>query len=210
MSFRKRKRGRVSGTAKDLSQDKRISRIERKLKGVIELKHGINGAVQTLNLNATPVFDDISTEIGTEGRGFKCFIKTLEIRGLVRQNLTSALADDYRFDVVLDRHPEEALPTALQVYGSATPRINALVNWTERKRFKILRSWRGLLEQQNNIGRMFGAVIKVNVMMETDQIDTLGAIASTTKNHFIVFGWTQSTANQPTIVFEHQFVFSDG
>ena len=72
-------------------------------------------------------------------------VKSVHIRGVVKQNLASALIDDYRIDIVLDRFPGLAANTPLLVYGDATPANFALKNFQNRKRFKILRSIRGHL-----------------------------------------------------------------
>lgn len=185
-------------------------RNQKRLGRVSDLKSGFI-ADATSTLNATPIVKDGTLAVSSGGanpKGFACFMKVLRIRGIVRQNLTSALADDYRIDVILDRFPEETLTTPLEVYGSTTPSTIAQVLFGERKRFRILKSWKGLLEPQNNIGRLFGSDIKLNLKLETDTSDSFG-FGNLTKNMIVIFMWTTATANQPSIKINYRIEIID-
>lgn len=186
---------------------------KRNRKTLSRKKDIISGLINDVTsvMSSTPTVVDVTLAVSSGANtrtGFNVFMKVLRIRGLVKQNLTSALADDYRIDVVLDRFPEEALTTPLEVYGSATPSTIRQVIFGERKRFKILKSWRGLLEPQNNIGRHISADIKLNLKLETDT-DAVFGFGSLTKNMIVIFFWTTATANQPTFLRNFRIEFED-
>jgi len=164
----------------------------------------------TSTMSSTPTIVDVTISVSSANThdGFNVFMKVLRIRGLVRQNLTSALADDYRIDVILDRFPEEALPLPLDIYGSATPSTIRQVIFSERNRFKILKSWRGLLEPENNIGRHISADIKLNLKLETDTDGTFG-FGNLTKNMIVMIFWTTASANQPSFLRNFRIEFVD-
>ncbi len=157
-------------------------------------------------MNATPVI----TLIGIINReGHRVTLKSVQLQGLVLQNLTSALVDEYRVDLVLDRMPQGALATATDIYGAANPEIYDFKNFGNKSRFRILRTFRGLLfEAAIGPGQFLDAYVKLNLVQETDTVNnfTIGALL---KNAVYVVFWTTATANQPTFEAEIRMVDLD-
>ncbi len=96
---------------------------KRTLSRVAEMD-GAFQSVASIAMNATPVVKNIAHSFATTmGNKWKLF--SLRVTGTIKQNLASALIDDYRFDVVLDRMPAGVAITPLLVYGAATPKWEA-------------------------------------------------------------------------------------
>lgn len=150
--------------------------------------------VASAAMNATPVVSHIA--ISATG-GNKIMMKSLQLQGLVLQNLASALNDEWRVDLVLDRNPQGALPTVVEMYDLATPQIYAYRSFENRRRFKVLRSWRGVFEGSTKTSEVLDAYIKLNLIAEADD-GAFTTIAPIFKNALVLVRWTTATANQPT------------
>lgn len=125
-------------------------------------------------------------------------VLSIQVRGEVRQNLASALADNYRIDLVYDSMPTGANITPLEFYKNTTaPGINSFKDFELRKRFRIIRSWTGLMEQQANVGRQFSFFKKVKLLMRNENEQST-SIASQSVGALYVIQWTTATANQPS------------
>ncbi len=181
-------------------------KVDKKQKRSVEYVLG-KTTISTDAFNATPV-DDHLTE-GLAGEDFKVRMTSLSIKGTIKRNTTSVLVDDYRIDVVLDKNPQGAVATALEVYGSATPVIGAHKNPLQKGRFKVLRSKFGVLDDSGPSGVSINWYIKLNLMCVTKVSDNY-AIANLLKNSIMLFYWTTASANQPipalvtNITVEHE------
>ncbi len=129
--------------------------------------------------------------------GPKGVMKSIQLRGKILQNLASALNDDWRVDLVLDRLPGNALPTVVEIYTSATPEIYAYKSIAERSRFKILRSWKGILNESNKTFEMLEFYSKLNLICVVEG-SSFANISTYLKNSIVLVKWTTATANQPT------------
>ncbi len=113
--------------------------------------------------------------------------------------MTSAINDEWRVDLILDRLPGGVLATALELYAeTTTPEIYAYKNFNNKTRFKILRSWRGIFNEATKTAEYLDAYIKLNLFTETDTEDSFGTIGTMIKNTLLLVRWTTATANQPT------------
>ncbi len=159
-------------------------------------------------LNATPQITMINIAADTEG--LRITAKSLQIRFVVKQNLASAIIDDYRVDVVLDRRPNKVEITPLLYLGDATPSIEAFKAFGEKSRYKILRTWSGYLSSSegSNSFRKVNAFIKLNLVQEAVTQDSM-AQSTIIKNAIYLVKWTTATANQPTFGGETRLVFQD-
>ncbi len=144
-------------------------------------------------MNATLLVTHIPVAGPTGNKGE---IKSIQLQGLVLQILASALNDEWRVDLVLDRQPNGVLPTATEIYGSATPQIYAYRDFDKRFRFKILRSFRGVFNESVMTSSVIDTYVKLNLITEQDS--TSFAIGNMTKNTLVLVHWTTATANQPT------------
>ncbi len=197
-------------TAIDKVQDKRLNKIERSLRVIVEQKRSESRiTLQTITLNPAANQSDQIAVLNTDATGTKIFLKTLKISGVVLHTAASTITEDWRFDVILDKRPTGASATPAIVYGDASPDITALVEFDEQHRFRILKSWRGLLNKTGGpVGRHFGGTIKLNMMQET-KVDDSFVIANLTKNHIFIIAWTTATANVPTLSFHFQLIYND-
>ncbi len=144
--------------------------------------------------NSTPIVDYLSPLTGMNG--FKAKIRSVRVKGTIKQNLASALADDWRVDLVLDRRPDGAEVTPLELYGSATPSIGDFKNHNFKSRFRILRSAFGVFESQGPTSATIDWYVKLNIITETVATGSW-AIASVLKNAIFLVYWTTAVANQP-------------
>ncbi len=183
----------------------------RKLNEFVEIGYVAITSPVTGTLNATPAVTELqfSPEEGT-----KCMLKSVRVKGWIKQQTASLLLDDYRVDIVLDRSPRGALPTASDIYGVAAPTINVMKGTGDFRRFKILRTIRGILEKAEiAAGGASGSVlfdfyVKLNLVQLTQAPGNF-AIANLTKNAVSIVLWTTATANQPTFSLNHALTFVD-
>ncbi len=153
-------------------------------------------------LAATPTVTHINTL--TSITGPKGNMTSVQVRGRVDQNLASALNDDWRIDIVLDRQPNGALPTVLEIYGDATPDMWEYREMENKTRFKILRSFKGIFNESVKTSEYIEAYIKLN-MIAVSEATTFG-IGNFVKNSLVLVKWTTATANFPTFAGETRVV----
>ncbi len=191
-------KSRRSKSSRDSKQDKRLTKIEKKLRGIVEL-FVVEDLTNTPTMATTTVvtFLDVS-----KAKGFKQLVKSIRCTGFVKQAQGSTAQDDYRIDLVLDRHPEEDLLTPIEIYGSATPTMFAMIFEKGLKRFKILKSIRGIFNVSKGVGshRVFDHTIKLNLMQECEQANSFSQ-ANILKNALYWIAWTTATSNVPTVSF---------
>ncbi len=189
-------------SVEDLKQNRRIRAIERKLKAIIEMRH-TDDLTNAPTMAATPVVFYMS--ITTDPHGFKQKLNTLRVTGFVKQNLASTLQDDYRIDFILDRLPEETAVTPAEIYGSATPTVFAMIDFDFNKRFKLLKSIRGIFNSNDGVGshRLFDHTIKLNMIQETESEGSFSQ-ANIIKNGLYWIVWTTASANVPSCSFAYR------
>ncbi len=197
---RKRKpKGSLASQALALARKNR-----RKIRNIAE---NTNQDVESgaLTLNATAVVTYISPLAVPNEREFT--LVRLEFNAFVKQNLTSAILDDYRIDIILDRNPEGANPTALEFYLDATPDINVHLDYDERSRFKLLRSARGILSSSEGSAssKIINWRIPINMKALNENAGTV-AIATQSKTAIFLVHWTTATANQPAFQFTSRMI----
>ncbi len=160
-------------------------------------------------LNATPVIDHITESI--VGDGSSVTLKSFRIRGVIKQNLTSAIVDDYRMDIVMDRRSAGVEITPLLYLGLVTPDVDVFKLFDSKERYKILRTIRGHLSSSegSNSFREIDEYVKLNVVATT-KLDGNWTQANILTNAIYVVFWTTATANQPTIQFTSQIVTAEG
>ncbi len=175
-------------------------RNKRKLAAAVEVVNGDNTTATDV-FNATPIVDYIGQLNGIAD--FKARIRSVRVKGTIKRDVASALIDDWRVDLVLDRLPDGAEVTPLELYGDATPAIGAFKNPNFKSRFRILRSEFGAFDESGNgnASHMIDWYVKLNIMSETIATGSW-AIASVLKNAIFLVYWTTATANQPIPALE--------
>ncbi len=214
MSFksrRKRPGGRRRGVRPvkriDVQQDRRLNKIEKKIRDSQEAM-SLPFAIVSGVMNATPQV--VHIDPATTPDGLKSKMLMFEIHGVIKQDLASAIIDDYRMDLVLDKTPNKLAQLPVTTYGSATPTIETLTNQSQRKRFRIIRSWRGYLSSSegSNSFRKFDAKIRLGMIVETSADGNFTA-TNLLKNNLSLIRWTTATANQPIITFSSSILFGE-
>jgi len=162
-----------------------------------EVKKFFNQIEMTVDADPTIVYLEPSVTSGE-----KQTIQYIEGRIYVKQNLTSALIDDYRIDVVLDRFPSGVVIDPLSLYESATPRITALLSYDMRDRYKIVKSYSGAFEEQTSTARYHRFKVRSGLICEAD--GSTPNQASVMKNAYYLIFWTTASANTPIITFDLQ------
>ncbi len=206
---RRGKRGRIGRPKSDAKKALNLAKKNRRqLNDYLEVTYTATLAANTGTLNATPAVLEVA---GGGQEGNKIVIKSVRIQGWIRRNLASTTDDDYRVILLLDRNPRGALPTSTDVFGIAAPTINALKGSFDFKRFKILRSVRGILHGESNTmgsSALFDFYVKLN-LIQNSQVAESFAVANLTKNALSVMLWTTATANQPTFSFKRAVTITD-
>jgi len=122
----------------------------------------------------------------------------------VRQNLTSALVDNYRIDLVLDRFPAGVVIDPASIYEDSTPRITALKSFDLRNRYKIVKSWMGAFEASSPVTRMITFFARSGLVVEND--GNTPSQANVAKNAYYLIFWTEATTNVPIITHDIELV----
>ncbi len=179
-------------------------KVDRKQKQDLEYFEAVGIPLAVVALNATPTSLAL---LLADLQGFKMQMLSVQVRGVIKQNLASAIIDDYRMDIVLDRRPDGGTITPALVYGSATPKIYAFKHFGNKTRFKILRSIRGYLSSSegSNSFRVINEYVKLNLSYESKSRDS-ETEANSIKNMIYLIFWTTASANQPTIEVHHKIV----
>ncbi len=198
----RRKRGRFQGKkwltslyGKPKSKvDKALSIANRNKKRLSSVVETVSGGpdLESDAFNATPVV----ALLDLAGDGLKTRITSAQVRGTIKQNLTSVVTDDYRVDLVLDREPNGTIFSPLLCYGSATPPIGAYKALNYKKRYKILRSQFGSFNETGTTHADINWYVKLNLLAETKTVNSWTQ-ANLIKNAIYLVYWTTASANQP-------------
>ncbi len=178
----------------------------RTLRHVVSTFHSKSTDANTTFVAAVNV---IALFLPNGGSGKKLLVKEFNLNFEVKQNLTSVLSDNWRVDLLLDRKPDEALATNAEIYGETSPTITDYMADDEGSRFRLIRSWSGILNESTSIGRIIRYKKKMNIIQMCDPAGTFGTQAAITKNQFLLCVWGTATANVPTLIFNFQYVFED-
>ncbi len=161
----------------------------------------------TGTLANAPVFTHLVTDAGATGEILQ--IKSIWVTGWIKRVIAGTTHDPWRVDLILDRFPAKALPTATLIYGTATPTINRHVASPNQGRFKILRSFKGILSPQDGDSALFDGYVKLNLKSVSDTSGTY-AIANMIKNALHLCYWQPTIgANFSTFSFTKRAVFTD-
>ncbi len=178
---------------------------KKKLSSAIEFVQA-TAVTSTDAFNATPIVDLITGA----GDGLKTMLKSAQVKGTVKRNASSALIDDWRIDLVLDREPNGTEITPLELYGTATPTIGAFKNIIFKRRFKILRTEMGHFDEggTGNGGHEINWYIRLNLMAETKTTNSWSQ-ANIQKNAIYLVYWTTASANQPIPALQSRLICQD-
>ncbi len=200
----KKKVGR--GTKKDQSQDRRIRKIERELSN--EMFEGGEGTNVNNVLSTTPIIRLLTGDPGASVEGFKYKLKSVRIRGWVKQNLASAVTDMVRVDLVLAKHLDGTIPTITDIYGAATPGINRFRDFDAKETYKILRTYMFGFEGTTNVVETFDSYHKLNLIVKSDTDGSFGE-ADVYGNMVYIVAWTDAGANVPTWLMNYSVITQD-
>lgn len=176
---------------------------ERKLSTAVEVVQA-TAVTSTDAFNSTPRVDLITLS----GDGLKTMIKSVQVKGTIKQDLASTAADDWRVDLVLDREPNGTEVTPLLFYGTATPTIGAFKNIIYKKRFKILRTESGIFNENTVVGHIINWYVRLNLIAETKTVNSWTQ-SNMTKNALYLIYWTTAGANQPVPAFQSRAICQD-
>lgn len=176
---------------------------DKAVKGLTEFKaNNINlGATA---LNATPAVSYLEPL----GNGFDTQIVSVYVKGVIKQNLTSTIIDDYRLDLVLDREPNKVAITPLLYLQSATPAVYNHKVFEDRSRYKIIKSWSGYFKKDDSVARKLDGFYSINLKAKNDTVDDFGQTHILNNALYLVY-WTTAASNQPTIEFKTRIVTKD-
>lgn len=164
----------------------------------------------TINVDGTTSTTASATYLTNLARmtGNSVILKSVHVKGVIKQNLTSTALDGYRCDLVLDRIPNKVALTALALYYSATPPIHEFKAFTEKGRFKILKSWRGYFNESTKVSETLEAYFKLNLKAVSSVNDSISS-TEILRNALYLVIWTDASANQPTYDIRTRVVYED-
>lgn len=176
---------------------KRALRIARRAQN--ELQTQSNANTQLLNVAPTITQLLITGDPNTQDLDYTFLKLDME----VRQDLASAVIDSYRIMVILDKNPNNALLTAIDVFEDVTPGITHYPDLKNKKRFTYLYDVRGSFEENNNVSKQIRIRRKLRFTSRGSSRSSQVA-TSLVSNALYLFVYTTSTANQPTIIFSSE------
>lgn len=185
MTYKKRPRG--SNLAKKVYQ------LSKKVNAILDVADNAT----TLQFNTTGS-TAIVTYIPPAGTGDKTTLKYLHLRGVIRQNPSSTMAEALRVDVMLDRQPAGVILDASKAYNASVLDIGEMPRASVKDRYKLLRSKLILFDEAEN-GR---SIAGINMKIPLNLIATTSSSSSFTqaniqRNAVYVVMWGTSTANYP-------------
>lgn len=136
---------------------------------------------------------------GDAGPGQKQTIQDLEFSILLKVDVASAVVNSWRCDLVLDRTPSKVTLSLADMYGIATPKITALLNYDAIERYKIVKSYSGSFYVDSSVSRHIHFKVRSGLVCEAE-----GPVFDNNlvlKNAYYFVFWTDATANTPTISY---------
>lgn len=191
------KKQTTRGNKTAINTAKRALKMAKGNRTVEALNYNIVGQV----LSSTPSIRFIQPP-STEGG--KQTIQHIEGKIWVRQDITSAIIDNYRIDLVLDRQPNGAILNLDNIYNSTTPRITVLKDFELKDRYKILKTWIGAFSLGETT-RMIKIFERSGLKSESDSNSFFDQIRIS-KNAYYLVAWTEATANQPLLTYDLRIV----
>ncbi len=199
---RRRSKKPKSSAAQALALAKRN---QRKIGSVIEMVENEDTYVAVMD--PAPVIHFLNLA----GDGRRTRITSVAVKGLIRRNLASALVDDWRVDLVLDRTPigDGTLMTAQDLYGDALPEIGEFKSLANKERFKILRSAFGAFSDVSVEHQVINWYVKLNLiaLSDTDNSWTENGVI---KNALYLVYYTTAVANHPIPALTTRVLCMDG
>ncbi len=184
------KKGRKPKTKVD--QALSIAKSNRKeIRKAREVDGNILGGTATAMVNTGTVIYE--QPVGAD-QGFTIATSSIRVKAMVYQDVASAITDFWRVDLVLDKIPNGANATLLDMYSSATPQVVALKNFTLKGRFKILRSMMGAFNESGVLAQSLDWYVKLNYKTVSSVKGAYG-IANITRNALFLVFWTTAGAN---------------
>ncbi len=177
-----------------------LNTVKKKIASATEINVGAQAQLN-VTMSATPQYVYI-VPIGT---GMKTKLKSVRVRGHIKQDPTSTLVDAYRIDLVLDRSPAKTEITALLYLGSAGPYYGHFQNKKQLSRYKILRTKMGVFDKGVE-GRSIDTLdwyVPLNLIAESDT-DGGYAQGNIVKNAIYIVYWSDSAANFPITRFNYR------
>ncbi len=142
------------------------------------------------------------------GHEHDTLVKSIQLKMNVQQNLASALSDTWRVDLICDQQPDAVVPIGALLYGSATPKTYTFYDYAITRRFRVIRSWRGVFEPATVTNRTIDAYIKINRKTLTKTLSNYDA-DQISKNAYYLISWTDAVANQPILSARFRTITED-
>ena len=160
----------------------------------------VNASVEADNLDLPLTAAPAVEYLQPAGTRERCTYDSLTGRIWIRRAQASTDIDSWRCDIVLDRQPNGVVLDVLKVYDDATPQITALLNFNERDRYKIVKSYTGSFAiNGNSVSRSISFKLKTGLICES--ITNSFAQNEIQKNAYYLVYWTESTVNVPSISY---------
>ncbi len=165
---------------------------------------------ETAFLDAQALSTTIRADLlGMVGHNDDVLVKSIQLKLNIQQNLTSSLSDTWRVDLICDTAPQfDTPPTGLMLFGDATPATYTFYDFPIVKRYRVLRSWRGVFNESSIVNEVIDAYVKINRKTLSKSLGSFTE-SSITRNKYYLISWTDAGANQPTISGRFRLVTQD-
>jgi len=196
-AIKRKKRSKLDKAYANSERNKKV------LYDCLEVQMATASTISTA-LDTTPAL----TYLAPAGTGLKTRLTSVQLRGTIKKNVSSTANDGYRIDIVVDRHPDKSVLTSLLYYGTDTPKIGQYKNFNLKKRYKVLRTYAGVLGVDDQQGLYIDTYIKLNLINETAIANTWTNL-NQMRNAVYVIYYTDVSNNHPIIELQARLVCID-
>lgn len=167
----------------------------------------IDVAISESSLQPTPTILYLGgAQNGVEG--FSYTLKSVSLKGVIKH--VSAITDDYRIDLVIDRAPNKITLTPLEYLDNVAPTIWAFKSFGAKSRFRIIKTWSGHLDEVGGANNFIDINYykRLNIKVDSDEADSF-APGQVIRNALYLVRWSTATTNFPTFEGNVRIVHSD-
>jgi len=159
---------------------------------------------ETMAINSGAIAIKYLEPLGGDTQTIK--LKSISGKIEVRGNLTSTEHAPYRVDLVLDRRPNNLVIDPSDVYdGASTKFITNTLTYDYNDRYKIVKTWHGILTPNINQSRIIDVNVRSNLILEGS---TGGYFAQgdANKNAYYLLYRSDCTTTAPIISYNLELI----
>lgn len=205
-SKRKAYRKKVMGTAYSVAQSALNTAL--KVKRLINVEYKLVDSSGSVNPSTTPLVNTTNAmaegTTSTSRNGISVRLKSLRVKGYYTMH-ASATNTCFRCAVVLDKSPNSATPTFLNIYESAS--VVSMPNNVTEKRFRILKDTMFTMSGTGEENGRFDWYFPLNHI--TKYTGSGGSNNDLETNQLVLVIWSNEATNTPTLDYTARVRYID-